>query len=78
MSEFLFSAWRGEGSGPLAVLREIVQLLIKALGPLIDLFKPLWDRLVAFLRDAQVQLSEQYEQDQDRANWGRPELGWDS
>ena len=78
MSEFLWSAWRNDGSGSLTALREIFQLLIKALGPLIDVLKPLWDRLVAFLRSAQEQLADQFEAEQDRASWGRPELGWDS
>ena len=78
MSEFLWSAWRNDDSGPLAVLRQIVQLLIKALGPVIDVLRPLWDRLVAFLRNAQEQLADQLEEEQDRASWGRPELGWDS
>ncbi len=78
MSEFLFSAWRNEGSGSLAALREIFQMLIKALGPVIDVLRPLWDRLVAFLRSAKEQLADQDEAEQDRATWGRPELGWDS
>jgi hypothetical protein len=78
MSEFLFSAWGFNGSGPVAVLREIFQMLVKALGPLIDVLKPMWDRMVAFLGKLYEQLSEQQEQDQDRASWGHPELGWES
>lgn len=64
------------GSGPVAVLREFVQWLVKALGPLVEGLKPMWDRFVAFLSKLYEQLSEQQEQEQDRASWGRPELGW--
>jgi hypothetical protein len=78
MNEFLFSAWRNNSSGLVAVLREIVQLLIKALGPTIDVLKPLLDKLVAFLSEMREQLAEQFEQEQDRASWGRPELGWNA
>jgi hypothetical protein len=76
MSDYLSSFLGGNSSGPVAVLREIVQMLVKALGPLVDVLKPLWDRLVAFLSKCYEQLREQQEQDEDRANWGRPELGW--
>jgi hypothetical protein len=72
----LFSAFGFNDSGPLAVLRELLQVWIKVLGPLIDVLRPLWDQVVAFLRGLSEQLAEQYEQDQERASWGRPELGW--
>lgn len=81
MSDYLSSFLEGYRSGPMAVLREIVQLLVKALGPLVDVLKPLWDRLVAFLSKMYEQLAEQAaerEQEEDRASWGRPELGWNS
>lgn len=78
MSESLFSAFGFNNSGPVAVLRELVQWLIKTMGPLLDVLKPMWDRMVAFLSKLYEQLSEQHEQDQDRASWGKPELGWES
>ena len=76
MSEYLFSALGFNNSGPMAVLREILQMLVKAMGPLVDVLKPIWDRMVAFLSKLYEQLTEEHEQDQDRASWGRPELGW--
>lgn len=76
MSEYLFSALGFSGSGPVAVLREFVQWLVKTMGPLIDVLKPMWDQMVAFLSKLYEQLREQHEQDQDRASWGKPELGW--
>ncbi len=76
MSDYLSSFLGGYSSGPMAVLREIVQMLVKALGPLVEVLKPMWDRLVAFLSKMYEQLREQHEQDEDRASWGKPELGW--
>lgn len=78
MSDSLFSAWGFSGSGPAVVLREFVQWLVRTMGPLIEVLKPMWDRMVAFLGKLYEQLSEQYKQDQDRASWGRQELGWES
>jgi hypothetical protein len=46
------------------------------LGPLVEVLRPLWDQFVAFIGKLYEQLNEQYEADQDRASWGKPELGW--
>jgi len=76
MKDSFISAFGFNDAGPLAVLREMVQLLVRALGPLVEMLRPLWEQFVAFLKNMHEQLSEQYEQEQERASWGRPELGW--
>lgn len=78
MSEFLFSSLGFHGSGPLAVLREFVQWVLQTLGPLVEWIKPFWDQFVTMLSRFHEELSNRFEEDQDRASWGKPELGWES